>query len=365
MNNTHPIQQFTLEFTPPSPGEETSKASDLSAIVVTDGGDTLWVGSDEWTSIDRFTKMDDSTYGDHTSFELVEYLKEFNPDLGEIDIEGIAHDNSHLWLIGSHSSKRKKVKLEDDGIPVNVVTKKALKEVTKDSNRYLLARIPLVGKELIDVKSETPTSAFLERGETTNALMEDLAIDEYIGPIIRSNLPSKDNGFDIEGLAVKGNSLWIGLRGPVLRGIAIVLQVEIIESPPGKLQLQAIGATGKRYRKHFLDLEGLGVRDLCFDGDDLLVLAGPTMTLDGDFYLFRLTNPLSLGENSLSSQINGQLNKVIQIPHGLQCDRAEGIALFPGNSKSILTVYDSPSETKNGTIGRKSENRILIDRFEI
>ena len=31
----------------------------------------------------------------------------------------------------------------------------------------------------------------------------------------------------------------------------------------------------------FLDLGGLGVRDLCPDGDDLLVLAGPTMALSG------------------------------------------------------------------------------------
>ncbi|MNG03413.1 hypothetical protein D3C84_864920 [compost metagenome] len=36
-----------------------------------------------------------------------------------------------------------------------------------------------------------------------------------------------------------------------------------------------------RYRKHFFALNGLGFRDLCTSGDDLLILAGPTMDLDG------------------------------------------------------------------------------------
>ena len=40
-------------------------------------------------------------------------------------------------------------------------------------------------------------------------------------------------------------------------------------------------------RKHFLQLGGLGVRDLHFAGDDLFILAGPTMVLDGDIRLFR------------------------------------------------------------------------------
>lgn len=41
------------------------------------------------------------------------------------------------------------------------------------------------------------------------------------------------------------------------------------------------------YRKHVLDLDGLGVRDLCPSGDDLLVLAGPTMDLDGPVRIYR------------------------------------------------------------------------------
>ena len=46
-------------------------------------------------------------------------------------------------------------------------------------------------------------------------------------------LPSKDNGLDIEGLAVLGNRVYLGLRGPVLRGRAIILELELEESEPG------------------------------------------------------------------------------------------------------------------------------------
>jgi hypothetical protein len=44
---------------------------------------------------------------------------------------------------------------------------------------------------------------------------------------------------------------------------------------------------GRQYRKRMLALGGLGVRDLCPHGPDLLVLAGPTMDLDGPVHVFR------------------------------------------------------------------------------
>lgn len=55
---------------------------------------------------------------------------------------------------------------------------------------------------------------------------------------------------------------------------------------PGRLRLRELD-DGRPYRKHLLDLDGLGVRDLCPHSDDLLVLAGPTMDLDGPVRLFR------------------------------------------------------------------------------
>jgi hypothetical protein len=371
---------MTLRFQEAVPGDDKPKAGDLSAVVVTDGGNTLWVGSDEWTSIDRLTRIDDSTYGDHTPFELGDFVAGFDPELGEVDIEGMAIDSSYLWLVGSHSSKRKKVNLEKDGEIVNTVTKKALKEITNDPNRYLLARIPLVDGEL-KATDGSLTSACLERRGASNELIDNLATDEYIGAIVTANLPSKENGLDIEGLAVRGNRLWLGLRGPVIRGIAIVLEIEVTDAAPGRLELKKIGSGGERYKKHFLDLEGLGIRDLHFDGDDMLILAGPTMTLDGAFYVFRLEKAIDLPENSLSSAVNGRISKLIQIPRGvqsgsgalpeaialLQADRAEGIAFYPSERepRSLLVVYDTPSKTENGRRGRLNGNEVLVDLFDL
>ena len=102
-------------------------------------------------------------------------------------------------------------------------------------------------------------------------------------------IPGKDNGLDIEGLAVAEGSVFVGLRGPVLRGWTTLLEMAVGEDDdaPSTLKLKEIGSNGSLYRKHFLDLGGLGVRDLCLDGDDLLILAGPTMDLDGPVTVFR------------------------------------------------------------------------------
>jgi hypothetical protein len=49
----------------------------------------------------------------------------------------------------------------------------------------------------------------------SNLLTRALADDPHFGPYMA--IPGKDNGFDIEGLAVDGHHLLLGLRGPVLR----------------------------------------------------------------------------------------------------------------------------------------------------
>ena len=78
----------------------------VSAIVL--NGDHLWLGGDEGTSIHRMTLETSRNFGDHTSFDLFDTLKLPGPAKEEIDIEGLDVDGGYLWLIGSHSAKRKK-----------------------------------------------------------------------------------------------------------------------------------------------------------------------------------------------------------------------------------------------------------------
>jgi Protein of unknown function (DUF3616) len=327
----------------------------LSGAVFSHEGKYLWLGTDEFSAIERFTRIEDSqepdVFGSHQRFYFRDFIDGFDEDRGEVDIEGLDYNDGYLWVVGSHSSKRKKVDIEPDKFKVE---KKELKKVDREENRYLLARIPI--DEMGELNRESPQRAWLKRDGSNNSLTQALATDEYLnlGQIIDSSdrefyfyLPSKENGLDIEGLAVRGNKITIGLRGPVLRGITILLEIEVESGLPHELRLKNISDDGRQYKRHFLDLNGLGIRELCWvdNGESLLLLAGPTMDLDGTHSLFRLDRPFELEDNSLSSQKNQQLVYLGDIPHRPKKDRAEGVSLN-GDGKSIFVVYDSPHKDR-------------------
>jgi hypothetical protein len=333
--------------------------NNLSGAVFSHQGKYLWLGTDEFTAIERFALIEgaDRIYGEHQRFHFKDFIEGFDKDKGEVDVEGLDYHDGYLWIIGSHSSKRKKVKIENNKFEVQ---EKELKEVERQENRYLLARIPVNDQGKLELDS--PKRAWLKRHGSSNLLSEALANDEYLdlSQIIKGDngsslpgnefylyLPSKENGLDIEGLAVRGNKAFVGMRGPVLRGIAILLEIEVEEGSSNELNLKEIGKDDRKYKRHFLDLDGLGIRELCFEEDaqSLLIIAGPTMDLDGSHSLFRLDNPFALEDNSLSSQKNRQLTYLGDIAHGRHCDRAEGLTLYDG-AKSILVVYDSPANER-------------------
>jgi hypothetical protein len=336
MNKGQLIHQIELNFY----DTDTSKPihKDLSTAKFT-SSDILWVASDEMNAIERLKKIGDRTFGEHQSFYLSELLDNFNDDEKEVDIEGMDYDGKYLWLIGSHSTKREKVKGDKPD---------KLQSIKRDNNRYLLARIPLVENKL-EKQINNLNSAYLKRKKSgKNQLIEVLEDDSYFGKIISIELPGKDNGFDIEGLLVHGETILIGLRGPVLRGISIILEISVQEKEPGILSLKSIGDEKRLYKKHFLDLDGLGVRDLCRDGEDILILAGPTMDLDGSLRVFRWRGAFNLSDNSFTAQKESVLETLFDIPYTSGCDRAEGLTLFPvsDSSKAIFVVYDSPDATR-------------------
>jgi hypothetical protein len=334
-------------------------AKNLSGVVFSQQGKYLWLGTDEMAAIERFTRLENNpgVFGSHQRFYLKDLIDGFDENQGEVDVEGLDYADGYLWIVGSHSSKRKKVDIEPDKFKV---TKKELKQIQREENRYLLARIPV--NEAGELDQTSPQTAWLKREGSSNSLTKALATDEYLdlGQIIDSDnrdslpgkefyfyLPSKENGLDIEGLAVHGNKITIGLRGPVLRGIAILLEIEVESGLPHELRLKNIGNDGRQYKRHFLDLKGLGVRELCLEKDrnSLLILAGPTMDLDGTHSLFRLDRPFDIEDNSLSTQNNGQLEYLGNIPHGEKKDRAEGLTLDEGGG-SIFVIYDSPTKDR-------------------
>ncbi len=193
------------------------------------------------------------------------------------------------------------------------------------------------------------------------SLVDLLRADAHLAPFLA--IPGQDNGFDVGGLAVVGDRLYVGLRGPVLRGWAVVLEVRPAQDPtdPGRLAL-GIFPEGARYRKHVLDLGGLGVRDLCPDGDDLLVLAGPTMALSGPVRVHRWRDAIAGGGGPVVRDAELPVETVVTNGEGV--DHASAISLLGPDlldaRARLLVVYDNPAADR-----RPWPDTVLADRVRI
>jgi uncharacterized protein DUF3616 len=335
--------------------------SSLSSLVFADGGRTAFLGGDETIeatpTIERLVRNEDGGYGAHESFSVSDFfpLPEDKAKKGrveEIDIEGLAVAGGYLWLSGSHSSVRKKPKgrsVEED------IARLARLEIGR--NRLVIGCVPLEARSSgsfpVQVDGERCAASF--RKDLRELLREDPHLGPFLAPVGGGRnaavLPGKDNGFDLEGLAVQSQSdgrfvLLLGLRGPVLRGWAMVLELSIsIEKD--RLKVNEL-PSGLRYRKHFLDLNGLGVRDLTGDGDDLLILAGPTMVLDGPVSVFRWRPRASESAPSgdtLTALGTDALQHVLDVPYGAGCDHGEGLTKLPDGAE-VMVVYDKPSPAR-------------------
>ncbi|MEO0407420.1 MAG: DUF3616 domain-containing protein [Cyanobacteria bacterium P01_A01_bin.135] len=338
--------------------------NELSAAAWTADGH-LWVSSDEYLSIERLTDLGGMVYGEHTAFAVGDLLTLQNAE-DEIDIEGMSYSAPYLWFTGSHSYKRSKPKGKDF---------QRLAQIKCDANRFTLGRIPLLGGALHrtcshpDHPDQVIHGACLSASSSGNALTEALKGDEHIGQIVASQLPSKDNGLDIEGLVVGPvdpdspgvQRVLLGLRGPVLRGWAMLIDIVVEELTPGELSLRPVAEDGRPYRKHFLNLNGLGIRELCLRGDDLIVLGGPTMALEGEMRLFRIPDIFERTTDSLLDQPD-EIEVLFDLPFTVGSDHAEGLALVPclGDPEALMIIYDSPNSVR-----RVAANAILMDVFRL
>ncbi|MET0342538.1 MAG: DUF3616 domain-containing protein [Polyangiales bacterium] len=328
---------------------------DLSCAARGEAG-TLVVAADERSSLELLApSANPHVYTQVRSLPLHAALGIGEAD--EVDLEGLAFDATceTLFLCGSHSAKRRKPKGKDEAVDLE-----RLASVKVEPARFVLARARLgqLGTEGAPKLAKLPL-------EGADALCGVLADDAHLGPYLplsgraSTPIPGKDNGFDIEGLAVHGERLLLGLRGPVLRGYAFVLELQLAEEGD---DLHIVAQGKRRYRKHALDLDGLGVRELIVRGDDVLVLAGPTMTLDGAHRMYRWHGGPSAKRDTLVKQEKGVLEPLFDIPFLPSFDRAEGLARHDwfDEDDSLLVLYDAPSPAR-----RRDEHAVLADVFAI
>ena len=325
--------------------------TNLSAVRT--DGPVLWIAGDETATLERLVADDPEhpgEYAQQSTFRLADLVNLPGDDEdSEADIEGLARSGDFLWAVGSHSLRRKQIKARHNG-------DKALKRLARiegQDNRQVLLRIPVADVDglptpvrQIDVDGTPQHAAALTGRDDLRELLRD---DDHLAPFLA--IPGKDNGLDIEGIAVRGDRVYLGLRGPVLRGWAFVLELRPYTDAddPGRLRLRAFD-DGLPYRKHVLDLDGLGVRDLCPDGDDLLVLAGPTMDLDGPVRVYRWHGAARLRTPEI---VRGDaLTREVELTYGEGDDHAEGLAtLGPPEDGRLLVVYDSPAAARHTADG--------------
>lgn len=356
------IRHIVLQFDPaldllPS-GKRLSQGMSAAVAVA----NTLWLTHDETVSIERLVahraRAGSLRYDNHRRFDLGQFItlpasaNGAEPgSIPEADMEGVSCCGDYLWVAGSHSALR-------GGAEGSTAAKSiaALANVRRAGNRF--PRIPLAASTSSDepILVRKPTTedgrilqaARLSGGRKNNALTRALRDDPHLGPFLP--IPSKDNGFDIEGLAAApGGRLFLGLRGPVIDGWACVLEIRVAEHPhrSGELVLRKSTrqakspASGAMYRKHFLDLSGSGIRDLSIAGRDLLILTGPPMRGKGTARIRLWKNALlNRGEQMLDKK---DLPTLLELPYGEKRDHPEGLAAIGrrGRRAVVLVIYDS------------------------
>ncbi|WP_094585140.1 DUF3616 domain-containing protein [Synechococcus sp. BO 8801] len=319
----------------------------LSALASRNGD--LWLGGDEGNSLYQLKDVGEEHYGDPIEVDLKDYgLADGDDDEdGESDIEGLAFDGDRLWLVGSHSLRRRKH--DENENPLRLYSKKK-----QSTNAHVLGCLrldengqPVAGQRLA-FDSEARCDAL------THALEDDPLISPFL------STPSKENGLDIEGIAARGSRVLVGLRGPILRGIALVLDLQM-----GGLDGDGPTLTLDDHHVRYLSIGGLAVRDLAVvpGSDDVLILAGPTMTQVGPCFIYRWGKALSAARKEPDPDVITleTVEPLLWIRDGRSgkakegSDKPEGLEVQPHGGRLLAWVaYDDPTKARRKGKGART-----------
>jgi hypothetical protein len=317
-------------------------------------GETLFLGNDEGVCIERLIR-NDAVWTGHERFAL-DTLLDCDAS-GEADIEGLAEEAGWLWVLGSHARTRPKIaKNGDDRIDLTMFA--ALKNTRP---RCLLARLPLAADSdapgaVRPVRTDGKRRAgMLRQTKHGNRLTRMMADNPLLKPFTR--IAAKEGGVDLEGIAVAGNRIAIGMRGPVIQNYAVLLEIEIVAKRSGRLTVAG------PLHSRLLELDGLGIRDLKRDGPDLLILAGPTTGLDGPCAVYRWADWLGDPVQGDMLVRRHRPKRIIDLPFGRGDDHPEGLALLDDadGARELLVICDSPAASRLDPTSRS----VRCDRFRL
>ena len=222
MPNTRTANAVRLAVAPHS-----LAGSKLSGAAFT--GNWLWLAGDEACGRNRLRRLDPVgpealRFGEVRDFPLAELVDLSDTAGEEAHLEGMAGADGFLWVVGSHGLKRKNARPDRD----HADNAKRLAKAALDGNRRLLACLPVKvdasGELCLARRAQDGRKAMRLKGDAqASLLIRAVADDPHFKPCMA--IPGKDSGFDIEGLAVDGRRLLLGLRGPVLHGWSALLEI--------------------------------------------------------------------------------------------------------------------------------------------
>jgi hypothetical protein len=234
----------------------------------------------------------------------------------EMDLEGIAIEENTVYVLGSHSSRRKKTDAKD-GYAKNRAALMSAPQA--EPGRDVLLRVNLDGNG--NAKS-------IERANLRGYLAATEPFKSF------GAVPSKENGIDLEGLAAWDGQLYVGFRGPVLRGnFTPILRCRF---GPQIAEPEVL----------FVDLGGRGVRDLAHVKGGLLILAGPVGDGPGSYQLYLWDGKDGVPGTDVPKRAVPGLRLIGDLPlptggHGAPA-KAEGVGLIEEEDHhwEILVVFD-------------------------
>lgn len=281
----------------------------LSGIAAT--GKFLWTVSDEGRSLECL-KQNGSGWKLETQINLDDIFADI-PGLDkadELDLESIDIADGALWLSGSHC--RVRAKPLNDGAPGAAIEPNS--RIKKRPSRSLFGKIALrQGGGALGAAHALPF-------EGAGSLRHHLAANAFLKPFLE--LPSKENGLDIEGLAIVSGAAFLGLRGPLIDSFAVVVEI----SCDAQLQIAQSAL-------HFIDLGGLGIRDLASNEDEIVLIAGPVTAATSTFRLFRWTPQRTKAVQQAFMLFEWRTSD--EKPEGLCVTKLDG-------KRGAILIYDSP-----------------------
>lgn len=239
----------------------------------------------------------------------------------ELDIEGLCTEGDQMYVIGSHSSKRKKIKADRSW-------KKNRETFHQDKIEDETSRDWLFRLRLNEKGEEVDKDRISLRGIIRN----DPALKAFC------DIPSKENGVDIEGLAVKDGWLHVGFRGPVFRDNYVpVLRLRWKEP--------------EKYELLYVRLGGRGIRDLAAVSDGFLILAGPVGDGADSYQVYHWNGKDTVPGKDRRPEDIGSLRLLGELAPPDEDSKAEGLAVLEeqNGSYQLVIAYD----------GAKDQNRLL------